>query len=667
MPLSFELEEVADDLVNYKVKKKDPKEKATAEKPQTPVEEKRALTPLEKKEQEREQELESRRNAADQNLQALADKQLGAEDPIDPHGSDFPDRILAEAEEPESDESRNNTIRKKMVERWQTIGEKVEKTKGRVPNFSTHARDFVWSIYIREIKPETVEDMIYAYMMASESYEHVKNKISEPEYYNYFFRKVNHLIVHLQDSHKNNLLHHILTANRANFAHVTFCLEAMAGAAKERAKLSGAQDQDMPDWTEATERDDRDRVRNFFANDKNAMGDSIFEIIERITPPAVIQKCKDIIQSMYNFEDDVTQDGRPELGELPPIAAAKEAAGKPFSTDFLAELMGKEEQDAAAAYVRMSSEHIDPEDLDKAYENSSTDLFALDVTTQPKEAQKAGNKVAGMAGTLANHYAKRGIFDLRYARKKLIKEDGRKSQGRRDERGYNNYMQMAATPDINHAYMANEHEFWDHILYQIAKLNYQNNKSGATFRDVEIRSNREILDMPGNDGRTAMHLASISGNTEAMSFILDKILDFNHAEQLRDATARNLNPKAIEPLQKRYLQEMRTNLSYLMSVDNDNFTPWMLALYYDKREILMLLSGKLEKHPEYLEVICMLPVQPKGEPKKTTLYEFASRSFNASQGINEAGRFLRSVLREAEQRARSRRESRRVQSKSAVL
>lgn len=552
--------------------------------------------------------------------------------------------------------TKGEEVRARMMALWDDVKLHVTQMETNAQDFPATAKDHVWAVYTREIKLETLEELLFSYVMAQRAFRVVSHKVDEQEFFDYYFAKVRVPVMRLRDDDNCTLLHYICLLDRNNIELLYSALDAFAERAREQLRQRTAAGESSPDL-------ECNMVRALFKEVQNAAGDSVLGMVERAGYKAIHKRCVDRLEWMYSLEGD-EHTVSDEDADKPAVQRVFNRQDKDYNPAFLEQLLTDKDRRGAAVYVRIKATEIDPDEVIRLHKEKGEDLFAVDLRSK-RTTDLGGfrNKNASSVGALSNHYAKQGMFNLNFAKRKLVIDDGVRSQGHRDERGYNTYMQMAAMADISVAFMQNENEFWDHILRRMALHHYQSKaaKGGrATLRETELRICRDVLDMPGNDGRTALHLAAHSGNVEALNFVLRKLLSLFYAEEYRRVLDAPPDPKRLAAARQPYLTEMRDNLAYLTSVDNNNYNPWMLAVMANRKEVLMTMVGMVDRYPEYMEVIARLPVQPGRNAEPISLSDFAGRAYGDSATINEAGRYLRGVLRDAAHRAQAKKDGGRV-------
>lgn len=510
------------------------------------------------------------------------------------------------------------------------------------------SQDHIWAIYTRETKPDNLQQLLTAYLMAGIAFEANRHKVEEGEFFRYFFRKVAHLVVKYRDKYGNTLIHYVLKRDRQNAHRVLNALEAMAMAAKARMA------------TEAGKQgvDERDAVKDYFTEQQNKARETIRAVFELGAQRSQIARFDKLMAEMYEEPPRDPSHSATMADEDPEgLKTIQRGEDKAFTPEVLEQLIKDGKMEAAAIYARVKADELSPEEIDALAEKTGFDIFQVELTdTDPEKSRPMRNASAAIPGALVNHYAKNGVFNLDYARRRLVKVDGAKSQGRKDERGYNVYMRIAETRRISDAYLRNEHEFWEFMFDHLAKNAYKNAKQGASFRRIRLNIVRDILDMPGEDGRTALHVAAINNNVEVVKFYLRNVLDFTHADLFKRAQGRNMAGAKIQELRKFHLVEMRENLGYLMSADNTGYNAWMYAMMHDRKDVLLSLLGAIERHPEYLDVISSLTLYPADEIP-VPFPRFTERAFDESGSANETCRYMQGVLRDVEKRRKWKQEA----------
>jgi len=592
------------------------------------------------------QENEERREKGDAHIKDFAAGELA---------DDVNDAIDADAMDVEVQfqPTGAEAVRARMMALWDDVKLHITQMETNSQDFPSTAKDHVWAVYTREVKLTSLEELLFSYVMAQRAYKAVSHKVDEREFFDYYFAKVRVPVMRLRDDDNCTLLHYICLLDRNNIELLYSALDAFADRAREQLRQRTANNEKAPDL-------ECNLVKSLFTETENAAGDSVLGLVERIGHKAIHKRCSDRLEWMYTLEDEQHKVSS-EDSDKPAVQRVFNRQNRDYNPAFLEQLLTDRDPRGAAVYVRIKASEIDPDEISRMHKNNETDLFAVDLgSKRTNDLGTFRSKSAQSVGALSNHYAKQGMFNLNFAKRKLVIDDGTRSQGYRDERGYNTYMQMAAMPDINVAFMQNENEFWDHILRRMALQQYQKKGGKVTLREIELKICRDVLDMPGNDGRTALHLAAHSGNVEALNFVLRKLLSLFYAEEYRKVLDGPPNPKQLAKVRGPYLTEMRDNLAYLTSIDNDNFNPWMLAIAGNRKDVLMTIVGMVDRYPEYMEVISRLPVQPGRKAEPISLADFASRSYGDSATINEAGRYLRSVLRDASHRAQAKKDGGRI-------
>ena len=527
-----------------------------------------------------------------------------------------------------------------MFKRWDMIGERINLLRAKNQNdFSAILRESLWDIYTSPSKPTKIDSIVYIYRITLLAYESYKHNVSEDVYIFCFFENLIKSIFQCRDEHHNTLINYIIICNRSCISHVPLWIKGMSIAMRRH----GSPQEEIYNTLCRT-----------LIEEKNPFNRNLLELVSLQGGRSATHSCLIALEAARHLPTDPLAPA-PELRGKEKTEQFQSATALPFNLNLL-EKFQNESPLWAGLYVRAHIESITPEIISIAHERGQ-DLFATDLKAETSP-QAEIRSFSGVNGVLANAYAKSGMFSIPHAYCRLVRDKGRRSQGYRDKRGYNIYMQIAEQHRPNPAFLQNEHEFWDHILYQIAKYQHRQEKSKANLEDVLLRVRRRVLDMPGDDGRTALHLAARSGNIEVARYLLDRLLDFRHAENLRTAM-RISDHRTIVRVKKLYYREMRTNLSYLLAVDNDHYNSWMHAIECNQKEILISLVSHVEPYSGYLDIISLIPIQPKGM-NAMSLSDFVedhilnSHTPSSSEG-DDAGLYICSVLRAARQRSLARR------------
>lgn len=505
---------------------------------------------------------------------------------------------------------------------WEEQAVRVAKLEEDNPQFGEQARAHVWSIYVRNTKIETIADAIYGYILASRYYERVKNRMTADEFWPVFFEKIAYALTDVKDANFGTLADYIVIQDRETVGTLVFAVESLAAWA-------GAQNV-SEDQRGDPEKDPRAFIRAFFTAPRPASDKSLLDMMRLALPAEAVERCLHALDVM---------DGKTE------------PKGRPaFNAEEMYGLFKAGRKAEAIEYLRKNAREVGPADMQAAFEEKGVDLFRLDILGAGKDESDQG-RGALLQGALVNQYAKAGLLNLDYARHKLLREKGRTSQGRVDERGWNNYMQIAARPDFNPAFLENEHEFWDHMFRQMAQFRYRRPGNTKSMRELELEIARDLLDRPAKNGMSAFHIAARYGNAPVVKYLLSRLISFYYANGLRQAQQRNLDADKLAELKKRQVAEMRENLNYLTGADRNGLNVFMHAIVANKPDIIQMLVGHFQDHPEYLEILSQVQVPLDG--KKVTLDDFASRDFGHGRNT-EAARLLRRVLKDAGDRIRAR-------------
>ena len=550
-------------------------------------------------------------DSADAKLQARIAK-------ADAHIDGFVDGALTDREGgpsgalAQSDEDKKREAMLARRSRWDAQLARVAQMAHDNPQFGEQARQHVWSIYIRQKRIVTIDDAIFGFILAERYYDLVRNKIEAGEFWEIFYQKIAYALTDVTDEYGSNLIDYVSGQDAGAVGSLVICCEVLA------------------DW--ATDHKDGDKARGFvrrlFTEARDNSGRAILDSIRLTVSSDAEKRCVEALDAM---------DGKIERAD-----ALK------FKADDLYALMKEGKKEEAVRYLRTNARDVRPSDVQTAFEDKGLDLFRVDIVGAGKGDT---GKEELLQGALANQYAKAGVFNLEYAKHKMLREKGRVSQGRTDERGWNNYMQLAAQADFNPAFMENEHEFWDHMFKQMAHFRYKRPGNTKSVRELELEVARDLLDRPAKNGMTAFHIAAKHGNAVVIKYLLNKLFSFHAANAFKQAQSRGVEHAKLVDLKKRQVPEMRENLAYLTAGDKSGANVFMHALVANRSEIVQLLVGRFQEHPQYLEILSQLKVPLDG--KKVTLDDFASRDFGHGRNT-ESQRLLRRVLQDAADRLQMR-------------
>ncbi|MBL8669824.1 MAG: hypothetical protein JNK11_04160, partial [Alphaproteobacteria bacterium] len=420
-------------------------------------------------------ETQERQAAADAAITDFVKGQLG-----DPNAPPPPWR-LPKPRDTQTQEDRAK-MREAMGEGWTEIERRAKQVAA---GHKDAAHDHVWAVYTRQSTPHSLDELILVYMLAGHAYATVQNKIEERGYFEYFFAKISHLLLQQRDKYDNTLLHYLLAFEGSKSARVVACMDAMARAAKRQAKQTGADEKTkgmtIEERAKSDTLDDRKTVHQFFAEQKNVVGESVMDLMVRFGDRKTLKQAETILAHLFSPEEEAAASAAKGTG-LDRVQAVQE---KPFNQADFEAIIGGDDTAAKALYIRMFADHIAPEQMEAALKSKQVDLMQLDlaeITLAKDQARNITKKNAIAPGAVNNSYAKQGIFNVEFARKKLVRDDGKRSQGFRDERGYNTSLQMAALKSMPSAYIDNEHEFWDSIFTRIAKFQAQNDPEKREVR-----------------------------------------------------------------------------------------------------------------------------------------------------------------------------------------
>lgn len=562
--------------------------------------------------------LRARLEKADRQIDSFVNEALNVpQDGPDAHAQDNADLDAEDGDVP--------TQRRR---RWEQQMIRVVKMAEDNAQFGEQARQYVWSIYIRQKKIQTIDDAIFAFIMASRYYDLVKNKIAEQEFWPVFFEKIGYAVTNIKDEFHGALLDHMILQGREVMLRIVYGVETLAEWA--HAQSAGAADE------ADSARDPRSFVRALFTEPRPTSEKSLFDQMRVGLPREVMDRCARALAEM---------DGE--------VAPQKK---KDFNPEAMFALIRVGKKGEAVDYLRRNARSVEPGDIETAFEEKGVDLFRLDILGTAKEERKNG-KSALLHGALVNHYSKTGMFNLEYAKHKLLREKGRVSQGRVDERGWNNYMQLAARPDFNPAFIENEHEFWDHMFKQMAHFRYKRPGNTRALRELELEVARDLLDRPAKNGMPALHIAARAGNAVVVKYVLTRLISFYFGNALKQAQQRGLDADKLAELRKRQGVEMRENFNYLTGVDQSGMNVFMHAIVANQADVAQLLVGHFQEHPEYLEILSQVKVPL--DDKTVTLVDFASRDYGFGRNT-EGSRLLQRVLKDAGDRLRARQQGARV-------
>ncbi|MBL8672701.1 MAG: hypothetical protein JNK11_18730 [Alphaproteobacteria bacterium] len=586
------------------------------------------------------------------------------------------------------DDARRDGMRSRMAGLWAAQAELVARA-GTTPD---KALDEVWAYYARKLRPATIGDLIRTVLVAEIAQSCPRNRREPDDFFGFYFSKMAPYIVEREDEDGNTLLHYLVLQRSDAIGRVLTAMHALIARRRgldQAAPPPGDADAEAEDeGPQRTRRREvvteqgaalnlahRQSVYALFVERRNAAQECVMDLVARHADPATLAEAEATLAGMFAPGEEPVPGGSPHGTGLDRLQAIQ---SRPFDAADLDALLQGGDLRAQALYVRMFADSIEPAHVRDAVQAHRVDLFAIDLAPLALDPEQerwfsASKRVAFIPGALNNAYAKRGLVDPAFAQCKLVRERGRHSQGFCDARGYNVYMRMAESTELPDAYLANEHVFWDHVFTRIAKYMAARDEAGRSWRHFFIQTARDILDMPGNDGRTALHLAAIHGREIMIRYILERELDFSSAEALKLAMDER-DHAAIEGRRNDYFEEMRINLAYLSVTDSADHSPWTYAILHGRRDVLVALVGTLERYPEYLEMLAQMAVRARlpGEPQPTdlepgdvalaqaettTLLDFAERAPATTAAQHEAQSYLRKILLEARQRLRIRAET----------
>ncbi|MEM6490732.1 MAG: hypothetical protein AAF684_02335, partial [Pseudomonadota bacterium] len=282
----------------------------------------------------------------------------------------------------QTDEDKKREAMLARRARWTEQANRAAKMAHENQNFGEQARQHVWSIYIRQVRIETIDDAIFAFILAEKYFDIVKNKIEAAEFWEIFFQKIGYALTDTNDEFGSNLIDYVSMQDGDAVRTLVFCCEVLAAWAN-----------DHKDGDKA-----RDFVRRLFTTPRDHNKRSIVDTIRLSVSSDAAARCNEALDAM---------DGRIEKADAPK-----------FNADQLYALMKDGKKDEAVSYLRNSARDIRPEDVHEAFHEKGLDFFRVDILGTGKNDP---GKQELMQGALSNHYAKSGVFNLEYAKQKLLR------------------------------------------------------------------------------------------------------------------------------------------------------------------------------------------------------------------------------------------------------
>lgn len=538
--------------------------------------------------------------------------------PTSPDEPPSPEAIESAASEHFEPSPEDQAKKKKVMIRslWDAVADRGIVQKARATARGTLSQDYMWALYGQQKPVDEIEDVIEAFIIGDILCQQLKGVVTEEAFFEYFFEKGASHVAELRDVDGNTFAHLLLYLDVVPLPRLMDMVIAIG-----RALL-------RPDHEGAVSPDSARAVRAFLHDARNALGQSIAELVAEKGKTGSVRRALAFIA----YVDALA------AGETP--SSGFEMVGG-FDREAMITLLKAGDRDAATQMLVKDYERISPADVAAVLEATGEDLLALDLSEEI-----AGHTAS--LGLLNNAFAKFGLFSLDHAMRKLVKEQGRTMMGRRDARGYTGYMQLAAASRVNPAFVANENAFWGHVLRQVAIYRHRS-RPDMTADDVVLRVARDVLDMPGDDGKTVLHLAAETGNLPVFDFVCDSVLDFRSTEELKRRINLGVSHADKLELQRIEAREIKSNLRYLLALDGESYTPLMRALEKGRTQIVQAMLARFERSPRYLEILCKLKVRPGGGLVEITLDRFASDVVD--EGADpEAARLFRNQLRETRRR-----------------
>jgi len=521
---------------------------------------------------------------------------------------------------------------------WQEALQNSQSERVLDPDFPRTLREKMWRLLAGEDQQETIEGLLEIYILAGLHYDSGETRSSEREFFGQFFQKQKVPILTVKDQFNNSFFHYLCYMQPDRKKHAIYGLDAMARWAHSAGSMRRSQYRGSD-----AHAGDPTRVRQLICEDSNIAGEVLLDHLQALLEEETFAE---EAQTLYRlFEDDKAQGY---------AHGAKSGAKTRFNRERLHKLLGDRDFSAAIQLLRDQAEGVTPEDIDELFKEFKADAFAMDIVG----ADNMRLTIIKNHGALVAHFARQGLYDLDYAKRRLLRSADNQHIGRRNKNGYNSYMQIAASTSLNPAFVRDEHEFMDHILYQIARLNFSRPNNNRTFQEIQFLTCREVLDSPGQDGRTALHLAAISGNIAVVDYILKKTMDLTVAERFTVARNRGAEGEDLLQLQNRHAKILRVNLGFLVRTDLEGCNAWMHAILQNKLPILENMIGFFSSYPDYMEVISQIPCHY--QKSRMTLFDFAGQDFGTGF-VNDSGNYLRKVLREFAERALARKKRKQAQ------
>lgn len=522
-------------------------------------------------------------------------------------------------------------------ELWKATVQRFREEQETTPDFARILRERAWAIQAGRNMPDSIVDLLDAWLIASWFHDSGDSRQDDAAFFTGFFAQMRYPVLSILDKYNNSFFHYLFyREEEEDYSRILFGLKALADWTSSASGLrrSATTDSLAAGENPAT-------FRNLLNGEGNLAGENVMFLARETLSAAGNKALGEQLQAICDGQTKAVQKARP-------------ASERSLNRERLHSLLADKDYPAAIQLLRDQAELVTPEDIDQLFNEFRADAFAMDIIGADAPRQTPAHN----HGALVAHFARKGIEDPAYANRRLLRKVNNQTIGRRNKNGYTSYMQIAASTSINPAFLKAEHDFMDHIFYQIARLNFARPNNNRSFQDIQFLTCRDVLDSPGQDGRTALHLAAIGGNLAVVDYILKKSMDLTAAEQYTIARNRGASDEKLQQLRNIHARTLRGNLTFLARADNDGCNAWMHAIMQNRVAILESMTGFFSAYPDYMEVISQMPCHK--DEKTWSLFDFAGQHFGTGF-VNDAGNYLRKVLREFNERAVARRRRKQAQ------
>lgn len=502
-----------------------------------------------------------------------------------------------------------------MRKRWLAQSQRVAQLSMENHNFPEQARRFIWLVYLRKRKITTIDECIFVFNLALFYFGESSEKIASDDFWRTFFSKIEYCISDAQDENGLSLPDYIAIQDAGIAVFLIPCIEDLCAWALRQPQARAG--------------DARNFVHRTFTAPRPILDRPILDQLRAALDPGMVKRAERALDALA-----ATADARDGGAEAPGI------------DETLTRLIAEGRRQEATEHARKHARALRPETIADIYAETKIDLFRLDIAERGEGEAQRGSL---LRGALASHFAKSGLYSTDHARLRLVRELTGLSQGRIDQRGRNNYMQIAAQRDYNPAYIENEHAFWDHMLTQMATEQAERPEDDEAVAALELVIARDLLDRPDVNGMTAMLLAARSGNTMVLKYVLNRVTAFRAALALRRMAAQpGQSARSTASLKQAHLEELRENLPQILVADKDGANAFMHALQTNRADSISILLSHLRDFPEYIRFISQFKISLDG--KSASLIDYCDVDFGFGRST-EAQRMLQRVLSDATRQA----------------